>query len=139
MSYEEEDAKSRRRVLIGVVSSIAFALVLTTTLMITVPQYTVWSRELSGKAALREAEWSRKIAIQEAEAKMESAKFLAQAEIERAKGVAEANNIIAEGLGGPEGYLRWLWIEQLQHTKATIYIPTEANMPLLEARGTKSP
>ncbi len=124
---------------IGVVAGIVALLGLVLALMIGIPQYRVWQRELSGKAALAEAEWSRKITIEEAEAKMESAKFLAMAEIERAKGVAEANKIIAKGLGGPEGYLRWLWIEQLQHTKATIYIPTEANMPLLEARGTKSP
>lgn len=101
----------------------------------TIPQYKVWSRELSGKAQLREAEWSRKIAIQEAQAKLESAQHLADAEIERARGVAEANAIIGESLKGNEAYLRYLWISGLQDgSSEVIYIPTEANMPLLEAR-----
>jgi hypothetical protein len=33
-----------------------------------------------------------------------------------------------------ENYLRYLWIDSLQHTQdKIIYIPTEAGMPLLEA------
>jgi len=64
----------------------------------------------------------------------ESAKNLAKAEIERAKGVAEANKIIGESLKGNEAYLRYLWIQSLSdgHSE-TIYVPTEANLPVLEA------
>ena len=56
----------------------------------------------------------------------------------RAQGVAQANKIIADSLGGPEGYLRWRYIEMLQETSQAgghqiIYIPTEAGLPLLEA------
>ena len=77
---------------------------------------------------------ARKVAIEEAEAQLEAAKFYAAAEVERAKGVAEANDIIADGLGGPEGYLRYLWINQLgQNNQDVIYIPTEAGVPILEA------
>jgi len=65
---------------------------------------------------------------------MESAKSLAQAEVERAKGVAEANEIIGESLKGNESYLHYLWIMGLQDgSSEVIYIPTEANMPILEA------
>ena len=98
------------------------------------PIYKVWQRELAGKAEFKQAEWNRKIAIQEAEAKMESSKYLACAEIERAKGVAEANKIIGESLQGNEAYLRYLWIHGLQEsTSDVIYVPTEANLPVLEA------
>lgn len=99
-----------------------------------IPKYRVYSQELRGQAALREAEWDRKIAIEEAQARLESAKLDRQAEVERARGVAEANEIIADGLGGSEGYLRYLWIQGLQDEKSeVIYVPTEANLPILEA------
>jgi len=98
------------------------------------PQYRVWQQELRGKATLREAEWDRKVAIEEARAKLESAKHLADAEIARAEGVAEANKIIGESLKDNESYLRYLWIMGLHDgTSETIYIPTEGNLPILEA------
>jgi regulator of protease activity HflC (stomatin/prohibitin superfamily) len=99
-----------------------------------IPRYRVWQRELSGQAQLAEAEWTRKIVVEEANAKMEAAKLLAQAEVERAKGVAEANKIIGESLNDNESYLRYLWIRGLHDgSSEVIYIPTEANLPILEA------
>lgn len=104
------------------------------TMLIGCPQYDVWQQEQAGKAELARASSNRKIAIQEAEAKMESAKLLALAEIERAKGVAEANKIIGESLKGNDSYLRYLWIQGLQDKdNNTIYIPTEAGLPILES------
>lgn len=98
------------------------------------PKYNVWERGLKGEAELRQAEWNRQISIREAEAKKESAKALAEAEVERAKGVAEANKIIGESLKDNESYLRYLWIQGLQDgSSEVIYIPTEANLPILEA------
>jgi len=98
------------------------------------PTYNVWRRELKGKATLREAEWDRQVAVEEAQAKMEAAKSLAQAEIERAKGVAEANQIIGESLRNNESYLRYLWIQGLHDgSSEIIYVPTETNLPILEA------
>ena len=97
-------------------------------------KYSIWSESQNGQAQLSKAEYTKKIAVREAEAKMESAKMLAQAEIERAKGVAEANKIIGESLKNNESYLRYLWIDGLQHTRNQIvYIPTEGSLPLLEA------
>jgi hypothetical protein len=98
------------------------------------PIYGVWQKGLKGKAELKQAEYNRKIKIREAEAKHESAKSLAMAEVERAKGVAKANKIIGESLRKNEAYLRYLWIQGLHNGKGeTIYIPTEANLPILEA------
>jgi len=102
--------------------------------MIILPQWNVWRADLAGKAALAQAENERKVLIEEAKARLESAKYYAEAEVERAKGVAEANSIIADGLGGPEGYLRYLWIQQLgENGQDVVYIPTEAGIPILEA------
>ena len=87
-----------------------------------------------GEANFLQAEQERKIAIEEAKAQLESAKFEAQAEVERAKGVAEANKIIGESLKMNEAYLRYLWINGLQDgSSEVIYVPTEANLPILES------
>lgn len=101
-------------------------------------KYNLWSSALNGEAELKRAEWNRQIIVQEAKAKKDSAIMLADAEIERAKGVAKANKIIGDSLKGNEGYLRYLWIDSLQHTKnQIIYIPTEGGLPILEASRNK--
>lgn len=94
----------------------------------------VWNAETAGEAELAQATQNRKIRVLEAQAKLDSAKLNAAAEVERAKGVAEANKIVADGLGGPEGYLRYLYINNLENSKGQIiYVPTEAGLPILEA------
>jgi len=97
-------------------------------------KFNLWSSALMGEAELKKAEWNRQIQVREAQAKMDSSMMLAKAEIERAKGVAQANKIIGDSLKGNEGYLRYLWIESLQHTQdKVIYVPTEAGLPILES------
>lgn len=94
----------------------------------------VWNAETAGEAELAQASSNRRIAVLEAQALMDSAKLKADAEIERARGVAEANKIVANGLGGPEGYLRYLYINGLEKSQnQIIYVPTEAGLPILEA------
>lgn len=96
--------------------------------------YNVWAAEKTGEAEFAQANQNRRIKVEEARAHLDSAKLLAQAEVERAKGVAEANDIIADGLGGPEGYLRYLYIQQVSNNdNQVIYLPTEAGVPILEA------
>ena len=103
-------------------------------LLFGVPVYNVWQQEMTGKAELSRAEQNRQIRIQEAKAKREAAVFEAEAEVERAKGVAQANKIIGESLNENENYLRYLWIQSLNDGNSeTIYVPTEANLPILEA------
>ena len=99
------------------------------------PQYRVYSQRLAGEAALAEAQSSRQVAILEARAKKESAISLAEAEVIRAEGAAKANQILQNSLGGPQGYLRYLQIQALENSKAElIYVPTEAGLPVTEAR-----
>jgi len=98
------------------------------------PQYKVYKQEMAGRAVLAEAESSRQVAILEAKAKKEAAVSLAAAEVERAKGVAAANKIIGDSLHNNEDYLRYLFVNGLEHTSnQVIYVPTEANLPILEA------
>lgn len=97
------------------------------------PKYRVWSAEQKGKAQFAEAEQNRRIKIEEAKANLEAEKLNAQAEIERAKGAAEAIRI-ENGSLTPE-YIQYLWVRQQGDLgdKTVIYIPTEANLPILEA------
>ncbi len=96
------------------------------------PTYNVWSREMSGKAELAEAQWNRQIQIEEAQANLESEKLNAQSEVERAKGAAEAIKI--EGGSLTDNYIKYLWVRQLSSgEKQLIYVPTEAGLPILEA------
>lgn len=98
------------------------------------PYYRVWDQQQTGKAALARAVQDRQISIEDARAKKEAAKMLADAEVERAKGVAEANRIIGNSLKGNDSYLHYLWLDSLKDTKnQVIYVPTEANMPIMEA------
>jgi len=98
------------------------------------PNYKVYAKELNGKAQLREAEWNRQIAIQEAQALKESAKLKAEAEVIRAGGIAEANAIIAGSITAE--YIKYKFVEGLNDGNTeVIYVPTEANLPILEARG----
>ncbi len=91
------------------------------------PKYRIYSQTLRGEAALRESEWSKKVLIEQANAEKQS-------EILRAEGVAEANRIIGESLAGNDEYLRYLWITTLSSDSSkVIYVPTEANLPILEA------
>lgn len=107
-------------------------------LMFGIPQYNVYSQQLSGRAKLAEAQSSRQVAVLEARARRESAVELSAAEVTRARGAAKANHILQNSLGGPAGYLRYLQI-QSYHELATndratlIYVPTESGLPITEA------
>lgn len=102
-------------------------------IMFGMPKYKVWKAEQNGKAQFAEAEQNRRIKIEEAKANLEAEKLNAQAEIERAKGAAEAIKI-ENGSLTPE-YIQYLWVRQQGSLsdKTVIYIPTEANLPILEA------
>lgn len=85
------------------------------------PKYRVYNQTMRGRAAYAEAEQNRRIA-----------ELDAQAEIARSRGVAEANRIIAESI--TDEYVRWLFVDQLDEIRGqVIYVPTEANIPIMEA------
>jgi hypothetical protein len=96
------------------------------------PKYEVYKQEMAGKAILAHAQSSREVAVAEAKAKMESALLLAQADTIRAHGVARSNVIIGQSL--TDKYLHWYWIDNLENNpQSVIYVPTEANIPIMEA------
>lgn len=96
------------------------------------PQYNVYRQRLKGEAELAHAQAQREVVVAEAKAKFEAASYLAQGDTVRAHGVARANEIIGVSLRNNREYLQYLWIEQLEKANV-IYVPTEGNMPVLEA------
>lgn len=109
------------------------AIVVIVVLMFALPTYDVWQQEMSGKAEFAKAEQNRRIKIEEAKANLEAEKLNAQAEIERAKGAAEAIKIENGSL--TPTYIQYLWVRQQNMIpNKVIYIPTEANLPILEAK-----
>ena len=118
-----------KHIIIAVVVILAFVGIA----MFGMPVYRVWSQEMKGKAELAEAEQNRRIKIEEARANLEAEKLNAKAEIERAKGAAEAIKIENGTL--TQTYIQYLWVRNQNNLneKTVIYIPTEANLPILEA------
>ena len=118
-----------KHIVISLVVLVAFVGIL----MFGMPIYRVWSQEMRGKAQLAEAEQNRRIKVEEARANLEAEKLNAKAEIERAKGAAEAIKI-ENGTLTPT-YIQYLWVRNQNNLneKTVIYIPTEANLPILEA------
>ena len=98
------------------------------------PQYSVYSAGKAGEAELANADYSKKVAVQTAQAKKDSAQLLADAQVIQATGDAQANKIIGDSLKGNEAYLKYLWIDKLDTEHSSIiYVPTETNMPVMEA------
>jgi hypothetical protein len=95
------------------------------------PRYQVYSQTLEGEAELKKAEQNRQIKIQEAQATRAAAVELAIADTVRARGIATSNKIIGESL--TEAYLHWFWIDNIDKSDNVIYVPTEANLPIMEA------
>lgn len=116
-----------------IVLGIGAALVIMAALAFIIPWYNVWSQEMEGKAEFAKAEQNRKIKIEEARANLEAEKLNAQAEVERAKGAAEAIRI--ENGSITPTYIQYLWVRQQADlgNKTVIYVPTESNLPILEA------
>lgn len=103
------------------------------------PHYSVWRQGLRGEAELRYAQQEKQIAVETAKAKVESARLEAEAEVERAKGMAAAIEAVGEMAQKYPEYKHQRFIEgfatALEEGKAEtiIYVPTEANIPVLEA------
>lgn len=123
----------KSKLIFSVTFSIIVAIGIIVGLFFGIPYYNVWQQEMSGRAEFAKAEQNRKIKIEEAKANLEAEKLNAQAEIERAKGAAEAIRIENGSL--TPTYIQYLWVRQQSNLgdKTVIYIPTETNLPILEA------
>jgi regulator of protease activity HflC (stomatin/prohibitin superfamily) len=115
---------------------ISLVLLLFVAFFAVMPLYGVWSQRLQGRADLAQAEAETKIAVLRAEREEAASHHYAEAEVIRARGVARAIKEVENSLGGPEGYLRWQYVNMLEEQDGVaqiIYVPTEAGLPILEA------
>jgi uncharacterized membrane protein len=107
----------------GALGLVGLVLVIVTGFMAVMPQYRLWRASIE-----------KRILVEQAIAERDSAVELAEAERIRASGVADANAIISVSID--EQYIRWLFVNNLADLEGAteiIYIPTEANLPILEA------
>lgn len=92
------------------------------------PPYREWSKKWDGKAKLAEAKYSRQVIIEQAEAERQAAEALAAA----IRTVGEAAKKYPE-------YRNQMFIQSFGEAlkegkiKQIIYVPTEGNIPILEA------
>lgn len=131
--FGEKRLTTKEIVLLSIGAFVLLCLIVTF-LAIAIPKYNVWQQEMKGKAEFAQAEQNRKIKVEEAKANLEAEKLNAQAEIERAKGAAEAIKIENGQL--TTTYIQYLWVRQQSNNNISkiVYIPTEASMPILEAK-----
>lgn len=113
-------------VFIGILSALAMAVLVIA--MAVLPFYKVWSQEMRGKAALAEATQSKMIQIEQARAEKESALLRSEAIAIMGKTAKEYPEYREQEFIGAFGEaLREGQINQI------IYVPTESNIPVLEA------
>lgn len=114
--------------ILGVVGAGVLGIALILGLMFGLPRYRVWQQEMAGKARLAEATQSRQILIEQARAEKDAA--ILQAEAIKIMGEAAQKYPEyrkQEFIGAFGEALKAGTIDQI------IYVPTEANIPILEA------
>jgi len=110
------------------------AIIFTATLMFVIPIYNVWASRKRGEADLAQANYEQQIQIAEAQGRYQAAELNKKAAIIEAEAVKAQIDTIGESLKTHDLYLRWQWIDMMRHRDGeTIYVPTEANLPVLEA------
>lgn len=92
------------------------------------------SAQKAGEAELAKAHNEQLVQVARAKGRLEAARLEKEAEIIDAEAIARSVEIIGKSLHENEGYLRYKWIHMMEHGgNSTIYVPTEANLPILEA------
>ena len=128
MAIESTDSEERKLVWFWVKLMLISIVVVTAAVMAGCPAYNVWSSKMSGEAKLAHANQERQIVVTQAEAELEAASKRAKAiEIvgEMAKKYPEYRQ--QEFIGAFAEALKEGRINQI------IYVPTEANIPILES------
>jgi hypothetical protein len=99
------------------------------------PLWSVWASHQRGLADLQMAKNEQRIQIAEAQARYDAAELNKKAAVIEAEAVALQIEAIGKQLTTHDLYLKWQWIKMMEERpeSSTIYVPTEANIPILEA------
>jgi len=100
------------------------------------PLWRIWAAHPSGLADLQQAKNEQQIQIAEGQSRFNAAELNKQAAVIEAEAVALQIKAIGEQLTKHDLHLRWQWIKMMEESEVkmnTVYVPTEANIPILEA------
>jgi regulator of protease activity HflC (stomatin/prohibitin superfamily) len=100
------------------------------------PKWRVWAAHQAGLADLQRAKNEQQIQVSVAQGRLDAAELNKQAAVIEAQAVSLQIKEIGEQLTKHDLYLRWQWIKMMEESESyreTIYVPTEANLPILEA------
>jgi hypothetical protein len=99
------------------------------------PTWRVWASGKSGEADLTQAHREQQIQVAKAQGRVDAAKLNKEAAIIEAEAVSAQIEKIGTQLTEHDLYLKWQWIKMMEERpdSSVIYVPTEANMPILEA------
>lgn len=98
------------------------------------PMWKVWASHKDGQADLQRARNEQQIQVAEAQGRVDAAQLNKQAAIIEAQAVAAQIEAIGNQLTRHDLYLKWQWIKMMEETdNTTIYVPTEAQIPVMEA------
>lgn len=100
------------------------------------PRWKVWVAHQDGLADLMKARNEQQVQVARAQSRVDAAQLNKQAAIIEAEAVSAQIKEIGTQLTEHGLYLRWQWIKMMEERNSdadTIYVPTEGNLPLLEA------
>jgi regulator of protease activity HflC (stomatin/prohibitin superfamily) len=99
------------------------------------PIWKVWASGKSGEADLQQAHREQQVQVAKAQGRLDAAKLNKEAAIVEAEAVSAQIEKIGSQLTQHDLYLKWQWIKMMEERpdSSVIYVPTEANMPILEA------
>lgn len=117
----------------GVGGSLIVILILWT--LIGYPIWRVWAAHREGMADLMMARNEQQVQVAEAHGRLDAAQLNKKAAVVEAEAVALQIEAIGKQLTAHDLYLKWQWIKmmEMRPESSTIYVPTEANIPILEA------
>lgn len=100
-----------------------------------IPTYRVWASQKSGEADLAQAHKEQQVQVAKAQGRLDAASLNKQAAVVEAEAVAAQIERIGATLTEHDLFLKWQWIKMMEDRpeSSVIYVPTEANLPILEA------
>jgi len=112
-----------------------FVVVLIAWALFGMPVWRVWAQSKQGEADLQQAHKEQQIQVSKAQGRLDAAAINKQAAIIEAEAVAAQIEKIGQTLTKHDLYLRWQWIKMMEERpdSSVIYVPTEANLPIMEA------
>ncbi len=118
-----------------IITPILFVLVLIAWFLFGYPIWKVWAKEKQGEADLQQAHKEQQIQVSKAQGRVDAAQLNKQAAIIEAEAVSAQIERIGKQLTEHDLYLKWQWIKMMEERpeSSVIYVPTEANLPILEA------